>query len=189
MVAEICSVPERRGHLHLAGGGAHAVAAAEEAVDGFDDVGGEDLRRWRRPMKCVWPPGSSISEKARLARTMRRSGREVTTPLGMVSMHGLELARGAAARAALACGELAVECSAARGRSSRSAAMALKLRTSSPSSSVADCGDAVGVVAGGDGLHGVGEGFDGRGDLLGEIEREPAAGEEREAGHQEQKSM
>jgi hypothetical protein len=39
----------------------------------------------------------------------------------------------------------------------------------------------VGVVAGGDGFHGVGEGFDGAGDLLAEVEREPAAGEEREA--------
>ena len=48
-------------------------------------------------------------------------------------------------------------------------------------------GDAVGVVAGGDGLHGVGEGFDGLGDLLGEMQREPAGGEEREAGHHEQK--
>ena len=45
----------------------------------------------------------------------------------------------------------------------------------------------MGVVAGGDGLHGVGEGFDGPGDLLGEVQREPAAGEEREAGHEQQK--
>ena len=64
--------------------------------------------------------------------------------------------------------------------------MALKLSASSPSSSVADSRDAAGVVAGGDGLHGVGEGLDGPRDLLGEIEREPAAGEEREAGRQQQ---
>ena len=64
--------------------------------------------------------------------------------------------------------------------------MALKLAASSPSSSVAEWRDAAGVVAGGDGLHGVGEGFDRAGDLLGEIEREPAAGEEREAGDEEQ---
>ena len=50
--------------------------------------------------------------------------------------------------------------------------------------------DAVGVVAGGDLFHGVGEGFHGAGDLLGEIEREPGAGEEREAGeHQQQKGI
>ena len=46
--------------------------------------------------------------------------------------------------------------------------------------------DAVGVVSGGDGLHGVGERFDGLGDLLGEMQREPAGGEEREAGHHQQ---
>ena len=38
--------------------------------------------------------------------------------------------------------------------------------------------DAVGVVAGGDGLHRVGKGFNRPGDLLAEIEGEPAAGEE-----------
>ena len=64
--------------------------------------------------------------------------------------------------------------------------MWLKLRTSSPSSSVALSADAVGVVSGGDGLHRVGEGFDGLGDLLGEMQREPTAGEQRERGHHEQ---
>ena len=32
-----------RGHLHLVGGGAHAVGAAEETLDGVEDVGGEGL--------------------------------------------------------------------------------------------------------------------------------------------------
>ena len=41
-------------------------------------------------------------------------------------------------------------------------------------------GHAVGVVSGGDGLHRVGEGFDGLGDLLGEMQCEPTAGEQRE---------
>ncbi len=45
----------------------------------------------------------------------------------------------------------------------------------------------MGVVAGGDGVHGVGEGLDGLGDLLREMEREPGAGEEREAGHHQKK--
>ena len=42
--------------------------------------------------------------------------------------------------------------------------------------------DAAGVVAGGDGFHGVGEGLYGTGDLLGGVEGEPAAGEEGEEG-------
>ena len=42
-------------------------------------------------------------------------------------------------------------------------------------------GDAVGIVAGGDGCHGVGEGFDGLGDLFREEEGEPARGEESQA--------
>lgn len=46
--------------------------------------------------------------------------------------------------------------------------------------------DAVAVVAGGNLLHGVGEGFDGPGDLLGEVEGEPGGGEESEAGHHQQ---
>ena len=65
--------------------------------------------------------------------------------------------------------------------------MWLKLRTSSPSSCGGALFDAVGVVAGGDGFHGVGEGFDRLGDLLGEMQREPAGGEERERGQHEQK--
>ena len=48
--------------------------------------------------------------------------------------------------------------------------------------------DAVGVVAGGDGFHGVGEGFDWAGDLLAEIEGEPAAGEEGERGGEEKEA-
>ena len=35
-------------------------------------------------------------------------------------------------------------------------------------------------------LHRVGQRFDRLGDLLGKIEREPAAGEQREAGHHQQ---
>src|SRR5580704_16323540 len=46
--------------------------------------------------------------------------------------------------------------------------------------------DAAGVVTGGDGFHGLGEGFDGACDLLGKVECEPAAGEERDAGDEEQ---
>ena len=46
--------------------------------------------------------------------------------------------------------------------------------------------DAVGVVSGGDGLHGVGQRLHGLGHLLGEVEREPTAGEERQRGHQQQ---
>ncbi len=45
---------------------------------------------------------------------------------------------------------------------------------------------AVGVVSGGDGFHGVGECFDGLGDLLREMQREPAGGEESQAGHHQQ---
>ena len=46
----------------------------------------------------------------------------------------------------------------------------------------------MGVVAGGDGLHCVGEGFHWAGDLLAEIEREPAAGEERQRGGEEKEA-
>ena len=46
--------------------------------------------------------------------------------------------------------------------------------------------DAVGVVSLGDGFHGIGERFDGLGDLLGEVEREPTAGEEGQAGHHQE---
>ena len=43
--------------------------------------------------------------------------------------------------------------------------------------------DAAGVVPGGDGLHGVGKGLDGLGDLAGKIEGEPRGGEESQARH------
>ena len=46
----------------------------------------------------------------------------------------------------------------------------------------------MGVVAGGDGFHGVGERFDRAGDLLAEVEREPAAGEEGERGGEEKEA-
>src|ERR1700679_3053017 len=102
-----------------------------------------------RPMNWRWPPGSSISEKARLASRMRRSAEGGTTPGGMVSWlvrvwgggHGVEAGY---KLAQLFCCRVA---------------------------------DAMGVVAGGDGFHGVGERLDGAGDLLAEVERKPAAGE------------
>ena len=76
--------------------------------------GGKTASR-ARPMNGRWPPGSSISEKARLASTMRRSAESVTTPLGMVSMMVSSSVR-RAWRAVLASESCAVERSAtARG--------------------------------------------------------------------------
>ena len=173
-------------HLHLGGGGAHAVGAAEEAVEGFDDLGGKDVVE-ARPTKWRWPPGSSISEKARLARTMRRSAESVTTPLGMVSMMVSSSVR-RAWRAALSSESCAVECSAVACGAFEVGGHGVEAGDEFAELFGGGLADAVGVVAGGDGFHGVGERFDRARDLLGEIEREPAAGEEREAGGEQEQS-
>ena len=79
------------GHFDFAGGGAHAVGAAEEAVEDVEDVGREGSSSRVRPMKGCWPPGSIISDRARLARMMERCGVEGGDAVGDGLEHGFEL--------------------------------------------------------------------------------------------------
>ena len=137
------------------------------------------------PMKGVWPPGSSISVRARLARTMQRLVSSVATPLGMVSSM-VSSSRRRASRVALAAESWTVG-----GLDGAAAAFEVGGHVVEAADELAELfggafGDAMGVVSGGDRLHGVGQRFDGLGDLLGEMQRQPAAGEEREAGHHQQ---
>ncbi len=142
----------------------------------------------RRPTKGIWPPGSSSSERARLARTMRRSGVEGGDAVGDGFEHGFEL--GAAGfEGGVGGGELEVGLLGGAREDFEVGGHVVEAADEFAELFGGGWCDAAGVVAGRDGLHGVGEGFDGPGDLLGEMEREPAAGEEREAGHQEQESM
>ena len=137
------------------------------------------------PMKGVWPPGSSISVSARLVSTMRRLVSSVATPLGMVSsMVSSSLLR--ASSVALAAGEL--EGGTLDGVTAvlQLAGHAVEAAHQIAESFGGALGDAMGVVSGGDGLHGVGQRLHGLGHLLGEVEREPTAGEERQRGHQQQ---
>ncbi len=138
------------------------------------------------PRKRRWPPGSIISDKGAVGEDDAAGGIERGDAVGDGLEHGLQLAA-AGFEGGVGGGEL-------DGGVLDGATAVLEIGGHVVEAADefaqflggAFC-DAVGVVAGGDGLHGVGEGFYGLGDLLGEMQREPTGGEEREAGHHEQK--
>ena len=125
----------RHRHLHLAGGRAHTMAAAQQAVERLHGLGGEDR---------FDVAADEVRLAAGLHHLRQRAVGQHDTALGVQCdnavgdglQHGLEL--GAARfQGGVGGGELRLVVSTARRLRSRSAAMWLKLRTSSPSSSVA----------------------------------------------------
>ena len=93
-----------RRHLHLAGGRAHAVAAAHQAVERFDELGGEDFVDGM-PDEGRLPAGVEHLRSAGSSRTMQPSGVERGDAVGDGFEHGFELARGEPAALALAATE------------------------------------------------------------------------------------
>ena len=118
---------------------------------------------------------------------MRRSGESVTTPVGMVSMMVSSSTR-RRCRAALTSVSCAEDASAAARACSRSDGHAVEAVDKFAEFFCGRLLHPARVVAVGNGLHGVGERFHRAGDLLGGVEREPAAGEQGEQGGERQEA-
>ena len=172
------------GHLHFAGSRAHAMAAAEEVVEGFHGFGGKDGFDGGADEGGLAAGVEHLGEGA-VGEDDAAAGVEGGDAVGDGFEHGFELAA-AGFEGGVGFGELDVG-----GFDGMATVLEIGGHVVEAANEFAEFfggafGDAVAVVSGGDCFHCVGERFDGLGDLLGEMEREPCGGEEREASHHQE---
>ena len=160
------------------------MAALDQAVENLDDLGREDLFHDAAVEGALAAGVHHLAESA-VGEDDAALGVEGGDAVGDGFEHGLELAA-AGFEGGVGCAEL-------HGGVLDGAAAVFEIgghvvEAADQFAELFGCAllHAVRVVSGGDGLHGVGQRFDRLGDLLGEMKREPAGGEERKAGHHQQ---
>jgi hypothetical protein len=161
------------------------VGAAQEAVERVDDLGGEHIGEVEADELLLAAGVEHLGEGAVGQHDLQGGGRERDDAVGDGFDDGLELGaallqRGVDLRELVggAGGDGVGRFEIGGHRVEAGDKLAEFVR--------GGFGDAMRVVAVGDGLHGVGEGLHRAGDLLAEVEREPAAGEERQRGDEQQ---
>ena len=167
-------------HLHLCGGTTHAVGTAEEAVEGVRDVFGEDGVEGGTG-EALLSAGVKEFGKGAVGDDDAAVGGKRNDTVGDGFDDGFELSS-TRLESGVGLGKLGGRLLGERARRLEISGHGVETGCELTQFLRGGLGNAAGVVSGGDGFHGIGEGLDGASDLFGKIERQPAAGEQREAG-------